>query len=421
LLISSINYDLLIYKAAFVSVGCVFLYSWLSMVCFARASSEEGGRRSLWLFGSCFAAACVFVTYQALFLLPFLSIMVLTFFDGERLRLDRESLIGIVKYGAVYSVLVVSFLLLVFSDFYIDLYTEIQRPFSDVQRPRASGFDFSGLLALDGGSYLKFYLIRVLRLVNRSMNLSAVIILSCSFLYVFLFHVKESRDRLNLLLLLSVVGIATVFNPFIVLNDGIDIRRVAQSFFTTFSLFVCLSFFLVEMRKETTKSRVLLLAWLLVVILVSHWAGYSDSEAMFSILFLSLPIFFALLLFGRRNFPLYAVVMVFSIVVNAQFNLMKIDSRIQLDKIEDKIYTDVMYEVLRMKRKYGSARISVFVGPDDDNYRTPFSYSRLGYFESKNVLQGIDFFDGRNKCEGSRAGEFVTIEEVDESSIRVCF
>jgi hypothetical protein len=253
------------------------------------------------------------------------------------------------------------------------------------------------------------------------MNLSAVIILSCSFLYVFLFHVKESRDRLNLLLLLSVVGIATVFNPFIVLNDGIDIRRVAQSFFTTFSLFVCLSFFLVEMRKETTKSRVLLLAWLLVVILLSHWAGYSDSEAMFSILFLSLPIFFALLLFGRRNFPLYAVVMVFSIVVNAQFNLMKIDSRIQLDKIEDKIYTDVMYEVLRMKRKYGSARISVFVGPDDDNYRTPFSYSRLGYFESKNVLQGIDFFDGRNKCEGSRAGEFVTIEEVDESSIRVCF
>ncbi len=64
----------------------------------------------------------------------------------------------------------------------------------------------------------------------------------------------------------------------------------------------------------------------------------------------------------------------------------------------------------------------MFIEPDFNNFRDNApSYSRLGYFESKNFLPGIVFVDGSSKCKGSKREAFMTIEEVDESSVLVCF
>ena len=414
-LISSINYKLFVYKAAFITVGSVFLYSWFSIVCFTRANLETGSRRTLALFCSAFFAAMPLVTYQPLFLMPVLSIGVLMVSDGNRWIASRKSLLELAKYSAMYLFLAASLLLTIYSDFYIDLYR-------DIQHPRRNGFDFSSFLALDGTRYVEFYVKKLYNRINLSMDIASAILLLSTVLYALLFLVKDSRDRLYLFLLLSVIGLATIINPFIVLNDGLAIRRVVASFFTTFCVLALLSLFLVKMRPETVKSRVLLLVWLLVVTFVSYKAVGIDYRAAVSTLFLSVAIFLAANLFGRFEVPLYAVVMVFCVVVNAQLNIVKIEKVYQMEKVEDKIYADVMFEVLRIKRKTGSEKISVFIETDFNNFRDNApSYSRLGYFASKNFLPGVEFVDGNSKCRGSKREGFMTIEEIGESSVRVCF
>ena len=49
------------------------------------------------------------------------------------------------------------------------------------------------------------------------------------------------------------------------------------------------------------------------------------------------------------------------------------------------------------------------------------SYSRLGYFKSKNFLAGVAFADGSSRCKGSQREGFMTVEATDESSVLVCF
>ena len=63
-----------------------------------------------------------------------------------------------------------------------------------------------------------------------------------------------------------------------------------------------------------------------------------------------------------------------------------------------------------------------FIETDFNNFRDNApSYSRLGYFASKNFLPGVEFVDGNSKCRGSKREGFMTIEEIGESSVRVCF
>ncbi len=377
LLFYSFNNNLLFYKAAFITIGCSFIYTSISLKLLEK-----------YFVLSTLFSALVFFSFQPFYLLTIFSVFVLKFSFSDR-EFSKQYFKFCFKY-LIYSLLTIFIIYSITkSSFYLDYFGVNERA---LRHP----FVFDNLS-------IEFYLKRLFFSIE---TVSSREIFSFLFLLIFSMSFFINGYKKTSIGLVLIIYFSLVLNPAIVMNTGFNTRAFQVLLFCA----VYFSLVLILIQRVEFKLSNNILAIVVACIIFTIF-GFNDQISGKGLLSIAMILLISCLVpaLSYPKFPYklgggFIICLTALLMINMNYSVIKIEKFRVANKLDDKIFLDINYDILNMKKNKHDP-IVVYIGKTRHSkyYSSINSYSVLDYFNAKNIWHRVKFRDAGGRCKGNQA------------------